>query len=417
MKPFKLPDLGEGLQEAELVEWQVAVGDAVEVDQVIVVVETAKAVVELPSPVEAVISRLCAKAGDTIHVGEVLVEFDGAEESSVSVVGKLQDSDEDQASDISFDHLECSEPVNMVGRPKVNKHAVSNAAVAKTMAAGSEGKGHAALVEAEGAKSDRTQLLAPPDIVAFARKLGLEQVLSSYPYGELSKSELVRIKERSQDIGAGDGKDPIVRLSGSRKVMAQAMAKSNQEVPSVSLFEDADIGHWTAKADLTVRLVRALIEACKASPVLNAWFDQDNMSIQVFDDIHVGIAVNSEDGLFVPVLRNAQALGDAEIRQLIDKLRAQVRERSIKPQKLLGATISLSNFGTLSGRYATPIIVPPQVAIVGVGKKREALVPKQGKACITTLLPISLSFDHRAATGAEAAAFLSSFIDSLQSEN
>ncbi|KZY57327.1 hypothetical protein A3735_18645 [Oleiphilus sp. HI0061] len=150
-------------------------------------------------------------------------------------------------------------------------------------------------------------------------------------------------------------------------------------------------------------------------PILNAWFDEEALGIQLFEDIHLGVAVNSAQGLYVPVIRKVQTLDDARIRKIMKKQIQSVHDRTIKPQKLLGATISLSNFGSLSGRYATPIIVPPQVSIMGVGKIRDEPVVENGQIKVGRVMPISLSFDHRAASGAEAARFMQAFIESLES--
>jgi pyruvate dehydrogenase E2 component (dihydrolipoamide acetyltransferase) len=159
--------------------------------------------------------------------------------------------------------------------------------------------------------------------------------------------------------------------------------------------------------------VRGIVAACKAVPALNAWFDGANLTRTLHPHVDLGIAVDTDDGLFVPALRNADMLDGPSIRAAIKRLRTQVEDRSIPSSELSGYTISLSNFGMFAGRYATPIVVPPCVAIVAAGRARHQLVPVLGGVETHKLLPLSLSFDHRACTGGEAARFLRAMLDEL----
>lgn len=389
MSKFYLPDLGEGLQGAEIVEWKVKEGDKVELDQLILVVETAKAIVEIPSPVDAVINRLYFAEGDSVEVGAALMEYGVASKSttptnkdskskkkSVSVVGSLPSSGQDAVDDqIIEDDLNTDE---------------------------------------QSATHRRQSTVAPPVIQLFAERLGVSDKLSEQTYSEMNESHLLNIvNPKHSDDSVGDD-NSVLALKGARKVMAQAMSRSHQLIPAVTLFDDADISGWEQGEDITIRCIEAIVKASRVEPILNAWFDEEAMSIQLFEDINLGVAVNADEGLFVPVIRRAQSLSAERIRDILKKQITSINNRTIKPQKLLGATISLSNFGTLCGRYATPIIVPPQVAIVGVGSIREEAIVRSGQIKVGKVMPISLSFDHRAATGAEAARFMKAFIDSLQ---
>mgnify|MGYP000571273567 CR=1 FL=1 len=392
--PFKLPDLGEGLQEAEIVEWLVKEGDKVEIDQLIVLVETAKAIVEIPSPVSAVITKICASVGEMVRVNEVLVEYEGdvkkvePKEKSISVVGELKTT------------------------------AVTNTEEAFII--GSE-------VDCGNLKPVRNQKnIAPPGIVAFAKKLGVQHELSSMAYGDVTYTDLMTIFEsknkspehqKKLSSNKGHSENKLVKLSGAKKIMAQTMSKSCQQVPAVTLFDDANVSKWGKEENITLRLLEAMVKACVEVPLLNAWFDEENLTIQMFKDINIGVAVNINDGLYVPVIRCAQSLTSQALKTTLSRLIEQVKSKKIQPQKLLGATISLSNFGTLSGRYATPIVVPPQVAILGVGKIREEAVVSDGKVEVGRILPISLTFDHRAASGADASAFLECFLSDLQNRS
>lgn len=163
-----------------------------------------------------------------------------------------------------------------------------------------------------------------------------------------------------------------------------------------------------------IRLAQALAEACRAEPTLNAWFDGASLSLKLHERLDLGIAVDTPDGLFVPVLRDVGARSAEDLRAGMRRLREDVQARSIPPAEMLGATLTLSNFGTLFGRYANPVVVPPQVAILGAGGIRDEVVAWRGEMAIHPILPLSLSFDHRAATGGEAARFLKVLVNALE---
>ncbi len=365
MKYFKLPDLGEGLPEAEIVNWHVAVGDQVEVDQLLVEVETAKAIVEVPSPCAGTIVALFGAKGDVIHTGEPLVEFDHQESGdSGTVVGKLA-----QAPGASEDHF-------IIG------------------AAPSSRQAHHAR--------------ATPAVRALAARLQVDlDQLSPGPAGLITAAEVEKAAHLEQQHGAAES------LKGVRRAMANAMAASHSQVVPVTLHEDADIHDWAPGTDITIRLVQAIACACRKNPAVNAWFDGTSMSRRLRQVVDLGIAVDTAEGLFVPVLRNVASRDEADLRAGLDRLRQDVVKRTIPPAEMQGATITLSNFGTIAGRYANPIVVPPQVAIVGAGVVREEVVARAQQIAIRRILPLSVTFDHRAVTGGEAARFLKTLIMAL----
>src|SRR5690348_14857757 len=203
------------------------------------------------------------------------------------------------------------------------------------------------------------------------------------------------------------------QLKGVRRNMARVMADAHAQVVQTTIVDDADLHQWLGKQDITSRLIRAIVTACKAVPALNAWFDGQNLTRTLHPHVDIGIAVDTDDGLFVPALRNADMLDGAGLRTSIQRLRSQVEDRSIAPSELSGYTISLSNFGMFAGRYATPVVVPPCVAIVGAGKLSHDVVAVMGGIEVHRRMPISLTFDHRAATGGEAARFLKALLDDL----
>jgi pyruvate dehydrogenase E2 component (dihydrolipoamide acetyltransferase) len=204
------------------------------------------------------------------------------------------------------------------------------------------------------------------------------------------------------------------QLKGVRRNMARVMADAHAKVVPTTLADDADIHAWQPGNDITVRLIRSLVAACKAVPALNAWFDGGNLTRTLHPHVDIGIAVDTEDGLFVPALRNADVLDAAGVRIALNRIRDQVKARSIPAEELKGYTITLSNFGVFAGRYATPVVVPPCVAIVAAGKLRHEVVAVMGGIEAHRVIPLSLTFDHRACTGGEAARFLKAMLDDLR---
>ncbi|NND44438.1 MAG: 2-oxo acid dehydrogenase subunit E2, partial [Xanthomonadales bacterium] len=202
-------------------------------------------------------------------------------------------------------------------------------------------------------------------------------------------------------------------IKGTRRTMARIMSESHAQVVATSLMDDADIHAWRHGQDITVRLLRSLWAGAKAEPGLNAWYDgEKNMRI-LHKGMDVGMAVDTEDGLFVAALRDVHSSDAHQMRQAINRLRDNVVARSIPPEDMKDYTIMLSNFGVFAGRYATPIIAPPCVCIVAAGKLRNEVVPVLGGFEVHRTIQLSLTFDQRAATGGEAARFLKAMLEDL----
>ena len=375
---FRLPDLGEGLADADVVEWYVAEGDAVELDQPVVALESAKAVVDIPSPVAGRVHRRCASPGDTVATGAPLVEFE--------VEGAV---DDEAAGDVADTRTE------------------ADAAAAPGSARDDGTRRPRPQVDGEPAGSSRIN--AMPAARAKARELGVDlaSVRGTGPGGRIRVTDI----ERAAAETAPDAGEP---LRGVRRTMAERMAFSGARVVPVTVTEDADIGDWSGSEDVTVRLVRAVVAGCAESPALNAWLDGDAGRRTLHDAVHLGIAADTGDGLFVPVLRDAGAHEPAALRAEVDRLRAGAAARSLDPRELAGATITLSNFGMLAGRYATPVVLPPQVAILGAGRARDEPVVRSGTIEVRRVMPLSMTFDHRACTGAESSRFLAAVVADLE---
>ena len=464
-KTFHLPDLGEGLPDATIVEWHVREGDTVRLDENLVSMETAKAVVDVPSPVSGKVLKLAGAAGDVIATGAMLAQFEV--DPSLPQRAEGQDTGhhhggghgvgtQDPAPDDKVVASTEGGAIAATAKPQpedadANAHAKADAGtVVGAMQVGDAVRSEAAL-SVGGAR-------AVPAVRAMARKLGVDiaRVAATGPDGTVTMAD---VKQAAADGSAKAGSAPVQRaadagataapapqpaqrstlsqagkpmrtqpptvaasgqpeqLKGVRRNMARVMADAHAQVVPTTLVDDADLHAWIGRQDITARLVRAIVAACREVPALNAWFDGQALSRTLHPQVDIGIAVDTEDGLFVPALRNADMLDAAGVRAAIGRLRAQVGDRSIAPSELSGYTISLSNFGMFAGRYATPVVVPPCVAIVGAGRLQHDVVAVMGGIEVHRRLPISLTFDHRAATGGEAARFLKALLDDLALPN
>jgi pyruvate dehydrogenase E2 component (dihydrolipoamide acetyltransferase) len=196
--------------------------------------------------------------------------------------------------------------------------------------------------------------------------------------------------------------------------MAQSMTRSRDEVALCTLFDDADINEWLNKRDFTPRILRAIVAGCAAEPALNGFYDAENMSRQLESRVDIAMAVDTGEGLIVPVIRGVERMQVDEIRSAVAKMKEATLSRAVAREDMVNYTITLSNFGMLAGRYATPLMVPPTVAIVGTGKLQHDVVAVMGGIEVHRRIPLSLSFDHRAVTGGEAARFLAGIIEDLE---
>lgn len=382
---FYLPDLGEGLQEAEIVGWHVKTGDTVAVDQPLVAVETAKAVVEVPSPRSGVVSRLHAKEGDIVPTGAPLVDFDGTQADTAEPV--LQ-----------------QDAATVVGNVPTGGERIENTAI-------------------EGSRRRRTaRIKATPSVRTEARRLGIDlaEVVATGRNGQITMADLTSFTGSGQTTVSANGSDEDLmpgsaeRLRGPRRSMAQSMTRTRDEVALCTIFDDADIDAWPEKRDFTARLLRSMSSGCAAEPRLNGFFDAEQAMLQIESRVDVALAVDTDDGLIVPVIRNVERMSLGDIRERVAQIKQATLSRTVNPQDMLNYTITLSNFGTLSGRYATPMMVPPTVAILGTGRLQHDVVAVVGAIEVHPRIPLSLSFDHRCITGGDACRFLAAVIKDLE---
>lgn len=400
MKTFMLPDLGEGLPEAEIVSWHVGEGDDIKVDEPLVSVETAKAVVEVPSPYSGKVAKLYAGEGGIVETGGPLVDFDTGDGSGEAAPVAQQEVPE----------AEGSEAVAEDSGTVVGNMPTSDAVVAETAIAGGSrrrGKG---------------RVKATPATRALAKKMGIDlaRVTASGRFGQVT-AEDVRNATATPAPAARPAapRAPVVlgeleSLRGPRRAMSQSMALSRDQVAPCTLFDDADIHHWLRRDDITVRVLRAIVAGCHAEPALNAFFDGESNSREIHERVDIAMAVDTSDGLIVPVVRDVANKSAAELRGDVNQIKVATRERTIAPADMRDYTIMLSNFGMMAGRYATPVVVPPAVAIIGTGGTRHDVVAVMGGVEVHKRIPLSLTFDHRCVTGGEACRFLAGVIADLE---
>ena len=447
-KLFLLPDLGEGLPDAEIVEWLVKVGDVVKLDEPLVSMETAKAVVEVPSPYSGKVTRLAGGAGDVIETGSWLVE--------IEIDPSLPQRAEAQDTGHSHGHGKKAEPAP-VGGPSgptsPQGEAVGPEGPPTKEEPGDAGTVVGAMQTSDAVRSEQAVSVggvkAMPAVRALAKKLkvdlarvrptGADGVVTmadvkqaaaagSAPLGApapaarreaapapaaapMAAPAPARAAPASKSEVAYDVDEPI---RGVRRNMVRSMSQAHAEVVPTSLMDDADIHAWAPGEDIMARMIRAIVVASGVEPAMNAWLNAKEGTLRRHARVDVGIAVDSPDGLFVANLRNAERLEPHQVRQGINRIRDGVKNRSLPPEELRDYTIMLSNFGVFAGKYATPVVVPPCVAIIGAGRLHHAVVPVLGGLETHRIMPISLTFDHRAATGGEAARFLRALLDDLQ---
>jgi len=369
MKIFKLPDLGEGLPDAEIVEWHIKPGDEVSAGQSIVSIETAKAIIDIPSPQAGRIAKLFGRENDVVDVGKPLLAFDGG---------------------ITDSEAKTTDSGTVVGEMESTEDLIAETAI--------------------GLHHSTSTFKATPAVRALANRMEVElsMVTPSGRDGLILADDVRRVARILAEHG------PMEPLRGVRRAMARNMAQSHEEVAPASLVEDADITDIDSSADITPRLIRALIAGCNAEPSLNAWYDSHANGRRVLERIHLGLAVDAPQGLFVAVLLDIQDDDDTAIVKRLGELKEKIKNRSLTPAELRGYSITLSNYGAIAGRYASPVVLPPTVAILGAGKSRDAVVARNGEIAIRHILPLALTFDHRAVTGGEAARFMKAVVDDLE---
>ncbi len=413
MNELKLADLGEGMHEAEIVEWLVKEGDSVRLDQPVVRVETDKAIVEIPSPVAGRVSEIRFQPGQTANVGEVLLVYDTAQGKSGS---KAQGG------------VSSSTPPASSGTPTPAERARA-ALVAGSLAP-------------NGTEGANRRVLAAPAVRKLAFELGVDlaEISPSAPNGRVSMEDVRAYAERAKAAPVAEPaprtqnilvhspvqaqtEDRREPLTGLRKRIAEHMERSWRTIPHATAFDELDAGELVElrrallpaaekrgfRLTYIPLLIKMLIPVLKEFPIFNACLDEEKREIVYKHSYHLGVATASPEGLLVPVLRDADTLSLAEIATRLEGLIEGAKKRTLAPNELSGSTFTLNNVGSFGGSSGTPIINYPEVAILAVGRIEEKAVVRAGSIIAQARMPLALSFDHRLIDGALAGKFLARF--------
>ena len=445
-REFRLPDIGEGLTEAEVVKWLVQVGEEVAADQPVVEVETDKAVVEIPSPYAGVVLEHGAGEGEILEVGAVLVVIGEADEAEDSV----EDGDDDDSAmvweertEVDIEDATTPEQVDeqepqsgtVVQSPE---HAVP---IVGTLEEEAESLDSPSPVS--GSETVGTAVKALPLVRKLAREKGvdLSTVSGSGPGGRITREDVLSAVT-APEAPAGPVEVPIEeelpvdpttvapptdgerrRMSRLRRTIAANMAESWARVPHVTTFDDVDATRLLEvraalgerhgiKVPIEALVVRAVLPALGAFPEFNATLDGDDLIYHSRHDI--GIAVDTPDGLLVAVIRDADAKGVLELSQEVRRLAEGAEERTLSPDELTGQTFTVSNIGAVGGGHGTPIVPPGTVGILSIGRARDRVVVYDGEVGIAPVMPLSLSYDHRVIDGGLGRRFMSMLIENIE---
>lgn len=451
IQEFRLPDLGEGLAEAEIVTWLVAEGDPVTLNQTLAEVETAKAVVELPSPYAGTIRSLHAAAGDVVPVGAPLVGFEiEGEEPSVPVAAPTAESAPADAAASGPNLVGYGAGPAASGRPmrRARRTSAAPAAAAPAGAVMTDGDvraaaPHDAIDDRPAPVRDERPRSTPP-VRAYAKSKGVDLALVVAELGErvVSRADVDLYLERIDGRGAdesvaavaapravpGERATTRIPVRGVRRATAEAMVRSAFTAPHVTTFHTVDVTATTelvaglrasAAADaprigLLAIIAKAVCLALPRFPGLNSRWDEEAGEIVQQHFVDLGIAAATDRGLIVPIVRDADRLGLDGIATALGELTRTARAGRTAPADLVGGTFSLTNVGVFGIDAGTPILPPGQSGILAIGAVRRQPWEHQGGIALRDVLTLSLSFDHRIVDGAEGAQFLKTVADVLE---
>ena len=412
MYKFKFADIGEGIHEGKILKWFFKVGDKVKEGETLVIVETDKVNAELPSPVDGTIHSLGAKEGDTIHVGQVLVEInDGSAPVTKKEEPKQEAISEGKAAPGVIGQIEVSEEV-MASSDEVNKKTV---------------------------EKTQEKVLATPVARQMAKDLGLDinKIVGSGEFGRVLKEDIQKAYDaKPSNVSttvsvpkvtvSTQGDVEIVEISKLRKAIVKSMTLSKQVIPHTVLMDEIVVDKLVdlrnkvkeqaaaqnIKLTYMAFIMKAVILALKKFPNFNASFDHENDRMILKKFYNIGMAVDTKDGLIVPNIKDADKKSILELARELREVADLTIERKVQLSQLQNATFSITNFGAADVAYGTPIIPHPEVGILGVGKIMQKPIVENNEIKIAYVLPLSLAVDHRVIDGAEAGRFLN-YIKSL----
>ncbi len=423
-KEFRLPDIGEGLAEAEIVRWLVEVGDVVTADQPIVEVETDKAVVEIPTPFAGSVLELGGEAGDVIEVGEILI-----------VIGEANDN---PANSVDASQPPPAQPAEPAPGPDPVRFAPSSSASAAPIVGSLSEEAEVLRPRAEPETAADSTVKALPVVRKLARENGvdLEAITGSGPEGRITRDDVQEVidarvvvppsapapeaTEQSTSSGGLDGPQKMSRL---RRTIADNMSKSWAEIPHVTTFDDVDAtrlletraalsSRHETKLPLEALVVKAVLPALDEFPEFNATISGDELIYHSARDI--GIAVDTADGLLVAVIRDAYGKSVLDLATEVVRLGEGARGRTLTMEELTGQTFTVSNIGAVGGGHGTPIVPYGTTAILSVGRAKERPIVEDGDLVIAPVMPLSLSYDHRVIDGGTGRRFMALLIENLE---
>ena len=406
---FKFPDIGEGLTEGIIIEWYVDKGTAVKVGQPLVKMETDKVVTDIPSPRAGVIAARYGKVGETIHVGETLVEIEIEGEEAAEAPSTGPEQVEEKGAGV-------------VGTIEV----ASGNALLPASEEGTEPKPAAASAE-------RRKVLATPVARAMAREMNIDinLVTGTGPAGRVMKSDIQNFHAPAAPVMSAAAKAPAAQsapgelieirpMTQIRKSIARNMLRSKQNTAHMTLFEEPEVTRLVEararykeeykKEELSLTylpfIIKAVVAALKRHPELNSEMDFEKGNIIYKNYYNIGIAVSTEDGLVVPVIRDADKLSIRELSRAVAEIAVKARDRKLTLDDMKDGTFTITNYGALGGWFGVPVINYPQVGILGIGRINQQPVVADGEVKAGNVMPLSLSVDHRMVDGAEATEFL-----------
>jgi len=445
---FKLPDLGEGIAEVEVVTWHVKVGENVKAHDALLDVETDKALVEVPSPVSGVLTEQRAHPGDVIQVGSILAVIDD-EKGAMEKAGEDQPPSVTASKRASMPEIPDDIPVTG-GRRRPPSSAPTTKVVHESVGVvgqleeAPEEEGDTAVAQAKAMSSasplHRVEIL-PRDRM-LARDLGIDpdMIRGSGRGGRVTEEDVRRAAKMGQPppapqageaAEAGHDEHGLVeriKVVGMRRTIAESMVRSLATAAQVTTTEEADV---TRLADIRNRerdaaaeegihltylpfIMKALVGALKRDPQVNSSFDNETDELIIKSYYNFGVATETPNGLIVPVVRNAEHLSILELGKEIERLSTRARKRELTVGELKGSTFTISNYGAIGGIFATPILNPGETGLLGIGRIREKPVVLDSALAVRKVMPLSFTFDHRAIDGATAQHFLKNVVRRLE---
>ncbi len=411
---FKLPDIGEGIHEGEIVKWFVKEGDEVKEDDVLCEVQNDKAVVEIPSPVEGKVTKINVEEGTVAVVGDTIITFDGegvdsadssAQEEKPAPEPAKEETPKEQPKQETPQRKQQTESdgegdgSRVIAMPSIRKYARdNNVEISQVQGTGKNGR------------------VLKEDVDAFMNGETPKAAEEKAQATETTTEEAKAPKETKPSVPEGDFPETREKMSGIRKSIAKAMVKSKTTAPHVTLMDEVDVTELVAHrkkfkavaAEKEIKLtylpyvVKALVSALREYPILNASIDDETEEIVQKHYYNIGIAADTEKGLLVPVVKNADRKSIFSVSNEINELATKARDGKLSPNEMKGASCTITNIGSAGGQWFTPVINYPEAAILGIGRIAEKPVVRDGQIVVAPVLAVSLSFDHRLIDGATA---------------